>query len=127
MIQSNELRIGNIVEQGVVDSIGKTLIEVGGVIMMNTEVTSIPLTEEWLLRFGFKKEMYQQDEYGDYVEYHLEANDDVFMCYADDFSVGLYPEKKYMDNIQVVPNWTSANTVHGLQNLYFILTGKEIE
>jgi len=67
----------------------------------------IPLTEEWLLKFGYKL-------YHDYV--WVNDNTDVLGRidkFKDDVARSIYPrlEIKY---------------VHQLQNLYFALTGKEL-
>jgi len=69
------------------------------------QMNPIPLTEEWLLKFGFEK-------YGneftkeDINIYHKELNE--FRCRIDDYNhvVLLY--------------------VHALQNLFFALTGEEL-
>ena len=67
----------------------------------------ITLTEEWLIKFGFKK--YRGNFYGDYIlnGYKL---DEQFKFFVQGSSVVLR-ELKY---------------VHQLQNLYYSLTGKEL-
>jgi hypothetical protein len=83
-------------------------------------VQPIKLTEEWLLKFGFKKIEHATD-------YHLKVSNDVFIVYSDDFSCGIYAdESRESNDFAVIPEWQMINTVHGLQNLVFILTGKEI-
>lgn len=77
-----------------------------------SEFKPIPLTEEWLLKFGF--------------EFHINANcqnfyyeKDAFICIRGDedfewfryYNGDFYHELKY---------------VHQLQNLYFALTGEEL-
>jgi hypothetical protein len=71
-----------------------------------TEVEPIPLTEEWLLKFGFKKinHIYKESLY----------------------------KKDWLESEGLVFNWRGGNIgriefVHQLQNLYFTLTGRELE
>jgi hypothetical protein len=73
----------------------------------------IPLTEEWLLKFGF--ELVD----GIYVKY-FDGNDFIGID-SDDFSVGTYA----FGRIAHAPQPTFMN-VHQLQNLYFALTGEEL-
>ncbi len=90
-------------------------------------VQPIKLTEEWLLKFGFNKVEYASDETGYGTEYTLTVNSDVFISYADDFSCALFAsESREHKDFGVIPEFELINTVHGLQNLIFILTGKEL-
>ena len=82
------------------------------------EYEPIPLTEEWLLKFGFKK-------YNDSKRYYLEHQDKRF-----DYSIR-YLHRKYIcfaycgsAGCKLKPN---IQYVHQLQNLYFVLTGDELE
>lgn len=125
-MRASELRVGNWVMYSY-------MITVNGYKIAECEdhpsrFSAVPLTEKWLLKFGFEKVTYHHEDHLDDIEYHLKVNDDVFMCYCDDFSVGLYASKKDMyDTISVIPEKKSVDTVHGLQNLYFALSGKELE
>lgn len=126
MIKSNELRIGNYGLSG-----GQELmITAKGILYLQDgemEFEPIPLTEQWLLKFGFKKVVYNSDEEGYGTDYHLKCSNGVFMCYADDFSLGLYTSEYDMINgLAVIPNWEMTKHVHQLQNLYFALTGEEL-
>ena len=69
--------------------------------------TPIPLTEEWLLKFGFEKDC---DIYtlGVYTMYS-DDNNDLYFCF---FMYGDWEKK--------------IEHVHQLQNLYFALTGEEL-
>jgi hypothetical protein len=125
-MKSTELRIGNwynefsIPKQATVDLISKLEhIELNGKIAI--DVTPIPLTEEWLLKFGFEKVS------ADYVSYNLKAAEDVYIVYADDYSCGLFNSKESEEEeLGVIPNWETIKHVHQLQNLYFALTGEEL-
>jgi hypothetical protein len=70
-------------------------------------VYPIPLTEEWLIKFGFEKLdlFYSHKKYG----YKVAKNMDGFYIWSNAFSFN--PPLKY---------------VHQLQNLYFALTGEEL-
>jgi hypothetical protein len=129
-MKANELRIGNWVlnkryKSGYVmqiESIGEfgVNIELGydgrSPIIEDdcsfNECNPIPLTEEWLLKFGFEKkgQLYTKDFFGDYIGVDVK-----------DFSIGTYA----FGRIAHAPQPTFMN-VHQLQNLYFALTGEEL-
>ena len=72
------------------------------------KIEPIPLTEEWLLKFGFEKN----------------KNSDLY------FRLNNYEyfiENGIIDNGYSRMNEISVKYVHQLQNLYFALTGKELE
>ena len=69
----------------------------------------IPLTEEWLLKFGFKK----TDDTCDFVYWEL---DNLTFC-------DVLPDNLELINYELSP----CKHVHQLQNLYFALTNKELE
>ena len=71
----------------------------------------IPLTEEWLLKFGFQiDETYvsEQNPYLDYIKDEVRIS---MPYYSFEFGDGAFMELKY---------------VHQLQNLYFSLTAREL-
>lgn len=104
-MKANELRIGNIVNrQGTeirVDGSDIKWFEDGSYL----GIEPIPLTEEWFVRFGFNK----ANEY-----YKKQCND---------FVLGIRIEDFFMPYI----SHTKLIHVHQLQNLYFALTGEELE
>ena len=100
-MKASELRIGNIVKQGIIESIGISLIQVSDTIYESEVIESIQLTEEWLLKFGFRKVYKTCYQYKDFIL------DDRFIMMDIDITIQL----KY---------------VHQLQNLYFALTGEEL-
>ena len=139
MIQPQELRYKNLVNYQ-----GET-IEIHGVSVFDAFNSSIgdiplhclepiPLTEEWLLKAGFELYDYEPNEEGD------EFPDFIYMSYKI-----TPPEKLYYYTITNTPedggyfdfcikvqfaDYVMLNTlqyVHQLQNLYFALTGKELE
>jgi len=119
---ANELRIGNWVyhEPSVNETTnGEFIVSEINVFDKNSinglessDVKPIPLTEEWLLRFGFEKtkKLYVKYFFGDYIGVHV-----------GDFSVGTYTHKGIAHAVQ-----PSCMFVHQLQNLYFALTGEEL-
>ena len=100
-MKASELRIGNIVKQGIIESIGSSLIEVSDTIYESEVIEPIQLTEEWLLKFGFRKVYKTCYQYKDFIL------DDRFIMMDIDITIQL----KY---------------VHQLQNLYFALNDKEL-
>ena len=114
-LRSNELRIGNHTSLGYV-----YLIENNNYYVINDECTSykntwaeinpIPLTEEWLVKFGLIRIGFNEDGNDIYTK-GMEADvwiikcGDVCWLYQYDYEI------KY---------------VHSLQNLYFALTGEEL-
>jgi len=118
---ANELRIGNWVmdddesyEIFQVASIEKGEEETEGMYFINggwiDDVLPIPLTEEWLLKFGFEK-------------------DDPFFTNMDSYSFNGLTMEFYKKECQF--HYQGADIefkyVHQLQNLYFALTGEELE
>ena len=76
-------------------------------------MTPIPLTEEWLLKFGFGKS--EEHEYG--CNTH-----EIFGFYYD-----YHFNKFYLDTPNEQVCIPFIKYVHQLQNLYFSLCGKELE
>lgn len=72
----------------------------------------IPLTEEWLLKFGFVDLPFSDPDNVDYglgmfyIQFHKEVDD--FIC------------------LNTSPDFIQVKYVHELQNLYFALTGEEL-
>lgn len=121
MIKSNELREGNYV-----NVVGKNSFNITGIIQVEDiisgcginmhhdsfahklkDIQPIPLTEEWLIKFGFDP------------------------CYfADGGKLSFY---RINDSNFLLPDFTlvwfgtKIKYVHQLQNLYFALTGEELK
>lgn len=148
MIQPNELRLGNYVLGE--SSYGDLLIQINGITstsihgvasisglsvsgMTADEVKPIPLTEEILLKCGFESvegdgERYNpDDECKNIFEYRL----DVGIFYRDLIcrpALGWYV---FIQNADLERKWDLRSKdiyfLHELQNLYFAITGKELE
>jgi hypothetical protein len=123
-MKANELRIGNWVyctQDHCQIQITESDFQIAG------QFQPIPLSEEWLLQFGFEKVVYDSDQTGYGTEYHLKVNEDVFINYDDDFSCEIFASKNRMKNdFGIIPNWEMTKYVHSFQNIYFALTGEEL-
>ena len=87
----------------------------------------IPLTEDWLLNYGFEKVIYESDDFGYETNYELDIKGVGYISYSDDFSCALFGSKESSKNeLGFLPNWDNCKYVHQLQNLYFALTGEEL-
>jgi len=85
----------------------------------NQFIQPIPLTEEWLLKCGFKKNMFGVFLL-DFSGYYLCKNDVGFFLVTDevDDEFGFVPERPILLKIKFI---------HQLQNFYFALVGEEIK
>jgi hypothetical protein len=72
------------------------------------KATQIPLTEDELVKFGFRKDL---------NDFYLDINTVLFVSYNDEF---VHLKSNNLETI------TSIKYVHQLQNLYFDLTGEEL-
>lgn len=126
-MKARELRIGNYIEN--TDSQMASYMVVNADVIKQNEHTMyaslepIPLTEEWLLKFGFKHQN----------KYDLESN-----LYSKKLKSGyfftIYSKKQTLDFKTKFIGWKVLNIgfdfkieyVHQLQNLYFALTGEEL-
>ena len=122
MIQANELRIGNLVNSKNDGIISITNISEKSVAVNDAHcynhipvefISPIPLTEEWLLKLGFKKRKNRH-------LFHWE-NKIVISEYKDEFENFFYPKTGYDIRFS-----NEIKYVHQLQNLYFALTGAEL-
>lgn len=154
MIKDTELRIGNLLQEKSTGDILPVLeIYRGEVINSYQQVwitynfdrygkytqyihncEPIPLTEEWLLKFGFEKkqkEFYNRravpTEFYWLKEFYVDIDEltgpnglEPFICFGYD--------KDYFPKDHTYFNWIATpDYVHQLQNLYFALTGHELE
>ena len=96
---ANELRIDNYVQFDTLTVYKVDIIYKDYVMLRRWE--GVPLTEQWLIKFGFVKTDYNCFEFGDFI-----LNDDFIMMDID-----ITIQLKY---------------VHELQNLYYSLFKKEL-
>ena len=111
-MKANELRIGNyILLQGVTKPTQVWIIDTTEQ-STRTKASPIPLTEEWLLKFGFEK-----TEWDNFNSYRLIIGN-------NDYAIVLYSD----GNCEVGDIITcKIEYVHQLQNLHFALTGMELK
>lgn len=114
MIDPKELRIGNIVAIAIVDE----PVKIKAVIPEQEYYVGIPLTEEWLVKAGFTPVPTPA------------AWDDCNKAFDKGvFRGGLMKgTKKYiMFDFKINGYYKEIDYVHQLQNIYFALTGQELD
>lgn len=131
MINVKELRIGNLVNYHIVDSLDerKEWYEVIFIEHEDLRILSdyhdekdykpIPLTEETLLKCGFVRELYYFNAYDINVEGY----------YLDDIHIILYNDKYILcgEYDGMVYEMREISGLHEIQNLYYELYRKELE
>jgi len=125
MIDAKSLRLGNfvLVENDYEEVVGINKYEITcrldetshGINQSIKDIKPIILTEKWLLRFGFSKEIFNalyigKEVNGKYFTLYTEDNINYYFFYESD---GVKMKRK-------------VDYVHQLQNLYFFLTDKEL-
>ena len=127
MIQSTELRIGNYVfdHLGRVQKVAETRADAyicylsnGAKLKYKLNTTQpIPLTEEWLLKFGFEKSAQNFDYFQrvKYFDYSIKVGFHKISFIIDEFGY-----------LKAATN-TYVKAVHQLQNLYFALVNSELQ
>jgi hypothetical protein len=128
-MKANELRIGNWVSYPTTDgSISPTQIELSSFAYdYNASIhiesyLPIPLTKQWLLRFGFERRDAEVfcHAHEDMEETSCYTKGGISILYNHTIAGGVYMLMNY-DDLEV-----RLNHVHQLQNLHFALTGKEL-
>ena len=106
-MKANELRIGNFVLTSN-DFIVKSYSPEGLYNLLKDieKIKPIPLTEEWLLKFGFEKKL----RYAGITVFYIKSFE---LKYSHGSDIFIYDK-------------TLIKYVHSLQNLYFALTGEEL-
>ena len=123
-MKGNELRIENLVDLG--NRIAK-VIEISQLacVVVDLEETQdtiedydrirpIPLTEEWLLKFGFE------------INRQTKEENNIWRCYSEEgfFEVEQIGTSFFLDDNHCYG--TKIDYVHQLQNLFFALTAEEL-
>jgi hypothetical protein len=115
-MKANELRIGNLIFTGDDNMVLKVQHgTIRGVLYNHLNVKPIPLTEEWLLKFGFEDSLKGWGG-SQGSDYHYKKEFVEIQTYDSDNNWHL---KNKFD--------VKFKHVHQLQNLYFALTGEELE
>ena len=106
-MKANELRIGNFVAKN-----GEIYESDFITIRMAKNYEPIPLTEEWLIKFGLNKTV-------DHPGRKLYEHDDIIpLWFSDKRGITDF----YASRVRI----RECKYVHQLQNLYFALTGEEL-
>ena len=131
---ARELRIGNLTSMGIVYLIEDDIFRVKnneGDSLKNTfaDIKPIPLTKEWLLKFGFEEKYIGKNESWYEIKYLSNEHDPIITSWV---SILINVETCSCVICDEYPEEIGANTkrkieyVHHLQNLYFALTGEEL-
>lgn len=138
MINSNELRLGNLVwddYSGIMTITAISKIYVDAHHVKNSvearysieSINPLPISKEILERFGFEYVDYGYTQTGEYCgrEFKMDFGTNVGTMFinADDYSFGIYGSK---DDMGFTPN-IIIKSVHQLQNLISALTGEELK
>ena len=120
-MKATELRIGNLVMNGSrltrVDSLSIAIDDWDRTNNIRTQdFEPIPLTEEWLVKFGWGVDKDYENSYFDIV-----SIEQAMICYDTNHRL-LTLETERGDLIQI-----RIEHLHQLQNLYFALTNRELE
>ena len=124
-IKSNEppvIKIYPIEQIGKDENGGYYYIVVDGGFCCNidTGIRPIPLTEEWLLKFGFKIKTWVDDSVTGATHQRIEG--DKILEFKLHYSCDWWHDRIYGH----CSGYTPIKHVHSLQNLYFALTGEEL-
>lgn len=110
-MKAREVRLGNLVMDGKdIEQVNARMIDM--LVKIEADFEPIPLTEEWLLKFGFSCEAKMG---GDGVE---------FRVYHFDVLTFNTNHGWWYKVLRI--NDTPLEYVHQLQNFYFALTGEEL-
>lgn len=141
MMQANELRIGNFInhkELGIVKviSISSKIGDYESVFVgclkdgidydfnLDEDLTAILLTKEILLKAGFERSKSVQNTFKIIAKSNIASFDIILYAYLGDAgkisAITLRQSKSQGDSLYDI-------SLHQLQNLYFALTGKELE
>lgn len=129
-MKANELRLGNhvlnenkheVVFQLVTELNGEYLVIEGINNTPEHEITPIQLTEEWLLKFGFEKCINSVTHW-----FKKQISPSVYLG-IDIIGATSITEEFQNEFICLVFLPNKVQYVHQIQNLYFLLTGEELE
>jgi hypothetical protein len=115
--KASEVRIGNLYKEGN-DFKEIDFTDLNGLLMGFDEwkLEPIPLTEEWLFKFGFEKtHLFDTVLYISNTNFHISFNNSIYQL-------------NYKENPKShwLPVCKDLKYIHQLQNLYFALTGEEL-
>jgi len=133
MIAANELRIGNAIIIGG-KHINVSLVSDGDSVgfidgetitcLPSKHFKPIPLTEEWLVKFGGEKES-SFFRFGGY--FYFDKKLFIEEILGEEVLANTDESKQYSGYHYFQVNQSEIKYVHQLQNLYFALTGEELQ
>lgn len=133
MIQANELRMGNLIshphhENCIVSKIYRDSISViihdNVYTFSNRLLSPIPLTEEILIKFGFQQ---SKGKYG--PSFHIMEDNGFVVMFTVEHWTDTEENSKWKNHWHVfgLLKGNKMKYVHQLQNLFFVLTGEELQ
>lgn len=122
-MEAKDLRIGNYIDYETEREIVTMQITYEYIRLIhngNKNFKPIPLTEEWLLKFGFEKEVEYKKKIN-FSRFHLfQINaSNPYNDNKNEFKVNFYQSKQTVELCRI-------KYVHELQNLFFCLCGEEL-
>lgn len=125
-MKANELRIGNkLLKDGVVVTIdARTIFDIWDDNGLK-KYEPIPITEEWLIRFGFEKDGGEYNSPSDEFDIIIHVSEDGDRYTASNVFVGRVGNWD-RDGVNYICMGNCFKYVHQLQNLYFALTNTEL-
>ena len=121
-MKANELRLGNyIIFDGKITEVQK--VDIGLILdgYHKEYYKPIPLTEEWLIKSGFK--FYDGSELYGYLYYDKRITENLVLTISE--KNGIYTWC-FGDEDLITEDWLEIKHVHQLQNMWFALTGEEL-
>lgn len=136
-MKASELRIGNFYNQfgNITEVDWSVLKDLKDAPIDQLWCKPIPLTEEWLQKFGFEKIKNNREFfYSDVFKHENDAYNTWFCVYFFNYNATgesaqyykSYFETRHHGKIEYLDNYGNFDYVHQLQNLFFALTGKEL-
>jgi len=128
-MEKNQLRIGNILNYQLEEStLVPTRIDWQDLKQLTEDPKGfnlvhkpIPITEEWLLRFGFERMITQEDSF-------LLCLDEVFSLDSKDLIYNIKNNCVYINNsFDILEPLTTIEFVHQMQNIVFVIANKELQ
>ena len=135
-MRAEELRIGNLIQAYLEPQISEWVeIEVYPDVLGRIQTypdrhgyKPIPLTEEWLLKFGFEKGNYKELNEKHFVKKTNTIKVIISGIGFWDVYTDYNPYQiTFSNGLNIITDNKGINHVHQLQNLYFALTGEELK
>ena len=123
-MKANELRIGNYYYEFMIPKIVDALMfvklsQIEHANKIAIDVSPIPLTEEWLLKFGF--ELKDKVNMGFIKQINYPHMKNYLYANSKHYTTALWDESNQIEFFT-----SPCQYIHQLQNLYFALTGGEL-